>query len=263
MPSHPTQDIGAWDAAASDWARIVRAGQDPHRELVLDPATLALLGEVTRLRVLDAGCGEGRFARMLAERGARVVGVDLSPRMIELAREEEGREHRGIEYLVADLADLSPLPRGSFDLAVAYMSVHDVRRYRRAFREIARVLRPGGRFVFSTVHPCFTTRGDPKLGWKRRVPGSTRPSDLLYYKVDHYFRRSRSVVRMLATAGRGVPYHHSTLGDYADALFRAGFVIRRLVEPTPDPGLARQDQRLRVFFRVAHFLLIEAIKEGR
>lgn len=263
MPSQPTEDIGAWDAAASDWARIVRAGQDPHRELVLDPATLALLGDVAGLRVLDAGCGEGRFARMLAERGARVVGVDLSPRMIELAREEEERELRGIEYLVGDLADLSPLRRGSFDLAVAYMSIHDVRRYRRAIKEIARVLRPGGRFVFSAAHPWSVTRGDPKLGWERRVPGSTRPSDLLYYKVDHYFHRSQSVVTMLATAGRGVPYHHRTLGDYADALYRAGFVIRRLVEPTPDPALAKEDERLRVFFRVAHFLLIEAVKEVR
>lgn len=86
MPARSADDIGAWDAVADDWARIVRAGQDPHREQILDPAMLALLGDVAGLRVLDAGCGEGRFSRMLAERGARVVGVDVSARMVELAR---------------------------------------------------------------------------------------------------------------------------------------------------------------------------------
>src|SRR5439155_17130287 len=95
------------------------------------------------LRVLDAGCGEGRFARMMAERGARVTAIDLSSRMIELARGAEENDPLGIDYHVADMADLSLLPSGEFDIAVAYLSLFDVQDYQSALRELARVLRRG------------------------------------------------------------------------------------------------------------------------
>ena len=79
---------------------------------------LNLLGELTRKSILDLGCGEGFYTRKFRQKGAaKVVGVDLSPKMIELAKQQEAREPLGIEYLVADVLNLGFL--GSFDLVVA------------------------------------------------------------------------------------------------------------------------------------------------
>ena len=108
------------EAIADGWAERVRTGTDQARQWVLDPPHLAIAGEVAGLRVLDGGCGEGRFARILAERGAKVTAFDLSERMIEHARSYEAERPLGIEYLMLDMADLGSLPDAAYDMAVAY-----------------------------------------------------------------------------------------------------------------------------------------------
>ena len=82
-----SDDLRSWDALADGWSEWVH--HNDNRLYVLDPAHLQKIGDVTGKRVLDAGCGEGRFARMLAERGAKVTAFDFSPRMIELATQNE------------------------------------------------------------------------------------------------------------------------------------------------------------------------------
>lgn len=145
----------AWEAIADGWTERVRSGTDTTRLFLLDPAHLEAAGDVSGRRVLDAGCGEGRFARMLADRGAKVTAFDFSSRMVELAQQAEAENPLGIEYLHADMCDLSSLADESFDLAVAYLTLLDVRDCEKALRELARVLRPGGELHFSSVHPCF------------------------------------------------------------------------------------------------------------
>lgn len=81
-----------WDDNAVAWAAEVRQGRDLAREFLNNPAFLAFIGDLHGKDVLDAGCGEGYNTRILARRGARMTGVDLSERMIALAREEERRE---------------------------------------------------------------------------------------------------------------------------------------------------------------------------
>src|SRR5258708_11557652 len=92
-----------WDEAAEWWAGHLK--EDKNRRLQVFPVVLRLLGEVPGVRVLDAGCGEGSFARLLADAGANVTGVDFS-RLLDAALEEERRQPRGIHYIEADLADL-------------------------------------------------------------------------------------------------------------------------------------------------------------
>jgi len=103
---------------------------------------LELLGDITNRRVLDAGCGEGYLARALADRGARVTGIDLSPRLIEQARDKDpdGR----IDYQVADLSQTLPAMAGSFHAAASYLVLNDVKDYRGFAATLAAALRPGG-----------------------------------------------------------------------------------------------------------------------
>src|ERR1700704_1470292 len=97
-----------WDDNAAAWAREVRQGHDVAREFMNNPAFLALIGDLHGRKVLDAGCGDGYNTRMLA----RMTGVDLSARMIELAQDEERRAPLGIRYARPPIptSPCSPMP---------------------------------------------------------------------------------------------------------------------------------------------------------
>jgi 2-polyprenyl-3-methyl-5-hydroxy-6-metoxy-1,4-benzoquinol methylase len=257
LPSEHRVQRESWDRLADGWAEWVQTNQA--RVHVLDAAHLALAGSVDGLRVLDAGCGEGRFARMLAESGATVTGIDLAPRMIEIARETEAANPLGIKYHVADMADLSTFEAGSFDLAVAYVSLVDVPAYEEAITQIARILKPSGEFHFSIVHPCFCT---PGATWKPRKPDMIpiRDADKLYKKVDNYFPPAEIRFRMWPTAPTETINYHRPLSDYAHACRRAGLLICDLVEPTPDAALAEERDYLREWFRAPPFIIFDCVK---
>jgi 2-polyprenyl-3-methyl-5-hydroxy-6-metoxy-1,4-benzoquinol methylase len=253
------EGAASWEAIADRWAEYVRTGTDQTRVHVMDAAHLALIGDVSGLRVLDAGCGEGRFARMLAQRGAKVTGIDLSSRMIELAREHERATPLGIDYLVADMADLSQLPGESFDAAVAYLSLIDVHDYEQAISEVARVLVPGGRFQFSIVHPCFFP---PCSAWVPHKPGVIPISnaDKAYRRVDNYFPAREIRFRMWPTSPAETINYHRPISDYAHAIRAAGLLIRDLHEPVPPSEVLAEREYLRDWLRVAEQLIFDCVK---
>src|SRR5713226_3000794 len=130
--SRSSDETNHWDEQASRYRELI--AEQERNDPVANPfvaRTLQLLGDLAGRVVLDACCGEGFFARILAARGARVIGVDLSPRLIAIAREREAMEpladREAIEYRIADLS--RPLPDLSerFDLLASYLALDDVR----------------------------------------------------------------------------------------------------------------------------------------
>lgn len=139
-------------------------------DAVDDPATGALLdlaGFARRLRLLDLACGQGRIARELARRGARVVGVDISEALLDKARAAENAEPLGISYLHADVTSPASLAGEIFDGVVCNFGLSDIDDLAAALATIARVLRTGGWFALSILHPCFP-------GWDADAPSSWR-----------------------------------------------------------------------------------------
>ena len=266
MPrAHRPGNIRHWEPIVDAWVAFVRGGHDLWREYLNTPATLRRIGRVRGLDVLDLGCGEGYHSRILARRGARVVGVDATAGMIGRAREEERRRPLGIRYRVADAAHLRGFARGRFDLVASFMALMDVEDYRGAIREAERVLRPGGRFVFSVPHPCFDTvlrRGRIVSGW---VSERGRPSRE-YFRVDDYFRTGlvawRWTLRGTTTTFDNVGWH-LTLEDYVNALGDAGLLIRHLDEPRPLPEGVRRAPGLAKVNQVPHSIVVEAVKPPR
>jgi len=115
------------------------------------PALLGLLGEVQGLRVLDVGCGPGLYAEELEERGADVIGIDVSAEMIRIA---EQRLAGRASFRVHDLeTPLDWAEDGSFDVVVMALVLHHLQDPRQVLRELRRILREDGRLVLSTVHP--------------------------------------------------------------------------------------------------------------
>jgi SAM-dependent methyltransferase len=185
-----------------------------------------LLGDVTGADVLEIGCGSAPCTRWLAARGARVVGLDLSAGMLRHA--VEGAERTGIAVpLVQADAGRLPFTDGSFDLACsAFGAVPFVADSAAVMREVARVLRPGGRWVFAVNHPMRWMFSDD--------PG---PDGLTV--VQPYFDRT-PYVEVDAFDRATYVEHHRTLGDRVRELVAAGLVLYDLVEPEWPDELDRE-----------------------
>ncbi len=253
------EGAASWEAIADGWAERMRTDTDFSRTLVLDAPHLALLGDVAGKHVLDAGCGEGRFSRMLANRGARVTAIDLSRRMIELGRESESADTRTIEFHEMNMCDLGAFGDESFDVVVAYLTIIDVEDYESAIAQISRVLRPGGQFLFSIVHPCFYP---PGAEWQPRKPG-TYPifdRDKLYLKVDNYFPARELRFKMWPTAPAETVNFHRPLSDYARVCRQNDLLIREIAEPVPSDEVLAQRDDLRAHVRAPYFLIFDCVK---
>lgn len=180
-------------------------------------AEAGLLGDVRGARVLEIGCGSAPCTRWLAAAGANPVGLDLSAGMLRVGQEAARRTGIDVPLLQADAGRL-PLRDAVFDVVCsAYGAIPFVADSAAVMREAARVLRPGGRLVFSVTHP---------LRWT--LPDDPGPAGLQV--VNSYFDRTPYV----ETDESGRPTyveHHRTLGDRIREIVAAGLVLTDLVEP--------------------------------
>lgn len=251
-----------WNDNADAWTKLARAGYDTYRDHLNTPAFFEMLPDVCGLRGVDIGCGEGGNTRLLAKRGARVVGIDISERFIAHAREEEGRNPAGIEYRVASAVEL-PFDNAHFDFATGFMSFMDIPELDRVVAEAHRVLRRGGFLQFSIAHPCFDTA--------HRKQVRDRDGMTLAIEVGQYFRRQHgemsewifSSAPPQARAGLPLfktPRFTRTLSEWLNLLLDAGFVIERVGEPRPSDEVVRQALNLQDAQVVAYFLHIRARK---
>lgn len=243
--------IRRWDMHAVEIADRYGVQGDRHREVLLNPVLFELLGPVEGRRILDAGCGEGYLGRILAERGASVVAVDYSRRMLDIAR---GRTSAGvaIDYLHGNCEDLDFLERVSFDVVVANMVLQDLSNYEAAIKEAHRVLVPGGAFIFTIAHPCFST---PECGWVRNDKG-----EKLHWKVGRYLEETIFEQDYPRGAKDGLLQFHRTLTSYFQAIVEVGFTIEALVEPRPSEEMLRKYPEFREDLRICHFLAFKARK---
>ena len=203
---------------------------------------LAACGDVRGLKVLDSGCGEGRFCRMLRERGAaHVLGVDLCESMIEAGREVASGADT---YTLADVQDLSFLAEHSFDLAVSYFNQCDLPEFERNTREVFRVLKPGGRFAVANIHPMRSAVGR----WQRSEDGTKE-----HVILDRYFDESE---RRWTILGAAFTNFHRTLSTYVRAYRRAGFEIEDMMEPTVTAEMLDRFPELDDELRVPNFMIV-------
>ena len=259
-----------WDAALESWADFVRRGKDYYREEMNNLAFFKLAGNVRGKNILDLACGEGSNTQILAGKGAKVVGVDFSKNMIKLARQTERNDRLGISYYVSDAANLKEFKSGSFDMVTCFMAFMDIENYEGAIREVARVLKKGGRLIFSITHPCFEwgvvmMNGQHIGDWKYEE-GTENSSErkASHLEVKRYFGvvkcRNLWNMKRLVKPFKTTTFHR-TLTDYFQALFRNGLLVQRLVEPKPTARGASKYPQLRKHKKIPHSIIIEALKK--
>jgi SAM-dependent methyltransferase len=174
---------------------------------------LRLLGDLRGKRVLDLGCGTGSAAIAFAHQGAMVIALDASETRLAHARERAEREEVKVEWRKGDLADLAFLRAESIDAAFSADSVSEVDDAARLFRQVQRVLKPNGPFVFSYEHPMSLCIGPS--GTVERSYFEPGPIDV-------------------ERDGESVRIHVRDIGEVFTELGRAGFRVDTVLEPRPD-----------------------------
>ncbi len=207
--------MAAYDPIADWYADQVRRGSLKQFLDHLAHCLLEMAGDVSGQRVLDAGCGEGHVSRLFARHGAEVVGVDISPRLLHLARTHKDQDRDAIEFIEADLAEGLPSHRQSFEIATANMVLEDCEDLMGVLAAIADALEPDGRLLASLNNPyAVAARG----------------------KVDDYFK-SGALTQTFGTeqARYEVPFYYRPFEDLMSAFQEQGFLLRSLVDARPNP----------------------------
>ena len=213
--THPEPD--QYDSIAAAYADMNETSAA--NALYERPAIQAAVGDVDGLAVLDAGCGAGPLAQWLLDAGARVTAFDGSPAMAALAARRLGAR---ADVRVADLNQpLAFLASGSFDLVVASLVLHYLADWGPPLGELHRVLRPGGRLVFSTHHPTFVWR--------------------TFDRPDYFATELIEDEWMMGGCPHSVRFYQRPLTAMSHAIAAAGFLIERITEPSPGPEFAAAD----------------------
>lgn len=226
MAAAPKDPDDLWEAHAGWWQGGFTDGADPeYEEQILPLAAQHLAGAQ---RVLDVGCGEGQVARLaLAGGAAAAVGVDPTWAQVAVAAERGG----GAAYARAGAAQL-PFAPGAFDAVVACLVFEHIRDVDTAIAEVARVLEPGGRFLFFLNHPLLQT---PNSGW---IDDQVLDPPEQYWRIGDYLVEDETIEEVEKDVF--IPFIHRPLSRYLNSLAGNGLLLHRMEEPAPPPGFLDQ-----------------------
>lgn len=231
--------MNGWRESAAAWIADMGEDGDPGRRLVLDRAMLDRVGRRPFATMLDVGCGEGRFCRMLKPMGIATTGLDPTPELLAWARE---RDPGGV-YIEAS-AETMPLPDAAFDLVVSYLSLIDIPDFRAAIAEMARVLKPGGVLLIANLTAMNTAGAG--LRWKRDAAGTKQ-----YFALDRYMDEFAAWEEW---RGIRIQNWHRPLSAYMAAFLGHGLRLTHFDEPLPHSG---DPQRIADYRRLPWFLVME------
>lgn len=223
-----------WDQNAAFWDDYMDEGNHFQR-LLIGPTTENLLELQSGELVLDIACGNGNYSRQLAQLGAQVVAFDFSETFIERARARSTEFSDQIEYQLIDATkpeQLMSLGQRHFDAAVCNMALMDMPDIDPLIETLPQMLKPGGRFIFSVMHPCFNSIGANKIIEEEYSDGDLVTRRAI--KVSTYITPTTS--KGLGVIGQPVPqyYFHRSLSVLLEPCFRSGFVLDGLEEPVFD-----------------------------
>jgi SAM-dependent methyltransferase len=210
-----------WNESAEAWIADQGERGDFSRRFVLDAVMLGRVASGDFKTALDVGCGEGRFCRMLHERGIAATGIDPTERLLREARERDpAGDYREGRAEALEFAD------ASFDLVVSYLTLIDIPDIRRAIPEMARVLKPGGTLLVANLNSFMSASGD--AAWIKAEDGTH-----LHFPLDTYLDERCDVVTWRSIK---IDNWHRPLSSYMSLLLEQGLRLTYFDEPAPHSG---------------------------
>jgi SAM-dependent methyltransferase len=211
-----------WEDHAGWWIDGFTYGADPEYEEQILPLAAAQLAGARN--VLDVGCGDGQVARLAVRGGAtRVIGIDPTWNQLTVAQQRGG----GALYARSGAGAL-PFATESFDAVVACLVFEHIRDVDDAIAEVARVLVPGGRFLFFLNHPLLQT---PNSGW---IDDQVLDPPEQYWRIGPYLIEDETIEQV--EKGVFIPFIHRPVSRYVNAMARNGLLITEMHEPAPPAG---------------------------
>ena len=224
-----------WQELASSWIDDSQGINRHCREGLLDAVIFNELGCVKEMRILDLGCGDGRFSRLLAQRGAFPTGVDQCDAFIAHANKYKVNSNE--TYYVGDAHHLTQFGDHAFDCVVSYITFVDFVDISAVVAEVSRVLKKSGKFIVCNMHPVLLC-GDSSL--KDNVKGKT------LFDLTHYFNEGPITFEIYSTK---LTSFHRTLSTHIQTFLKNNFSLVNLIEPKATveqvkkyPGLGDADQ---------------------
>ena len=220
----PKQAEEAWDKLAN-WYSARKEGSYEFK--IQLPAILNLLGNLRGKSLIDIGCGPGNYSLEFAKRGANVLGIDLSQKMLDKARNNAKMADVKLTLQKSD-ARLIRCPDNSFDIAVIILAILN----EKIIKEAARALKPGGLLLVSDTHPTLEAKGH----WKSDKIGTPRI-------VEDYFSREKKKWQINYDTEHTITLEYSTqtIEQCVNLIADTGFKILRIAEPKPGKDLKKSD----------------------
>jgi ubiquinone/menaquinone biosynthesis C-methylase UbiE len=223
-----------YDSIAEAYDRFVRNQTMIHTLTI--PAVLRLCRGSGR--VLDVACGQGVLTRELASAGFTVTGTDISAELLRIARVDEVKSPLGITYVEDDACALAKFSESEFDGATSNLAINDVDDLPAFMASVARVLKPGGWFLFAGMHPCFWA---PRTGWFETQ--ASNDHSVRYFDEGRWWRQDEPT----GPVGK-LGHQHRTLSTLLNTLIGAGLLVDRIEEPRAEHS------------NVATVLVVRAVK---
>jgi ubiquinone/menaquinone biosynthesis C-methylase UbiE len=230
--------LEAYESLANEYN--AKIDYKPHNAFYDRPNTLKLIGEVKDKSVLDAACGPGKYAEILISKGATVTGFDISPRMVELAKE---RTKNTGYFFIQDLATpFKKLNDSSYDIIVCALAMHYIEDWNSTIQEFHRVLKDGGQLIISIEHPFF---------------------EFNYFNSKQYFN-TEAVKCIWKNFGNPIEInsYRRPLESCIIPLTNNGFYIDKLIEPKPTKEFEKHDPKhYKELNEFPAFMCIKAVRK--
>ena len=252
FPEYDSQTAEVWDTLAGWWDDKIGDGNE-FQDYLIEPATERLLALKPDEMVLDIACGAGRFARRMAALGAMIVAIDHSEMFVRRAQERTTEDADRITYRVLSATDpeaLLSLGEKRFDAAVCTMALMDMSSIEPLISTLPKLLKTGGRFVFSVLHPAFNS------GTTRLVAEEFDTGDKLVFRAGVTVTDYAEPFHHMGVGilGQPVPQHyfHRPVSLLFNICFKHGFVLDGMEEPLFPEGYQSQSASPMAYSRMQH-----------
>ena len=221
----PKERTTSWGGVADWYDDAVNREGSYQYDLIL-PNLLRLMSPKNGEKILDVACGQGFFAEQFAKKGADVIGIDIAPELIAIAKKNT---HDKIKYFVGSADHMRDIADAGADKVSMVLALQNMENAKKVFAECHRVLKSGGALYIVLNHPAFRVPHASSWGWDER-------GQIQYRRIDAYLSESKTEIMMHPGAARAqkdkdtTVSFHRPLQYYGKLLASAGFCIGRLEE---------------------------------